>query len=227
MRETTKCRIHEAVFVTSGLHPAILAAENLSLVRAGRTVARGVSLRLEPGKATLLRGPNGAGKTTLMRTLAGLLAPGAGTLRVETPDGARGDPGDLRAAAVFFGHLNALKSALTVWENLRFWTRLYGVRAEEEIGPALDAMELGPLARRRAGDLSAGQKRRAAFCRVLLSRKAIWLLDEPTASMDARAADLFRAGVESHCARGGSALIATHDSIAIEGAAAVELVAAA
>ncbi len=204
---------------------ASLVAQGVSLARSGRTVARGVSLTLAPGSATLLRGANGAGKTTLMRTLAGLLTPAEGTVRVKTAKGALEDPADLRAASVFFGHLNALKPSLTIIENLRFWSRLYG-HSGEKIEEALIAMGLAELSARRAGDLSAGQKRRAAFCRVLLSRKPIWLLDEPTASMDARAAERVCERVAAHCAGGGAALVATHDPITIAGAQSVELVAA-
>ena len=114
--------------------------------------------------------------------------------------------------AVFFGHTNATKDTLSVIDNLRFWATLYGAQ-EREIGGALDALSLKHLHDRRVETLSAGQQRRVGFCRVLLSNKKTWLLDEPTASMDADAVAVFKALVSQHVDEDGSVLIATHDNL--------------
>ena len=133
-----------------------LIAENLVLSRAGRTVVDGLSLQLGAGEALLLRGPNGSGKTTLLRALAGFLAPAAGVMRLDDAPAER-EPGEL---AHFVGHLDGIKSHLTVAENLAFWADYLGAADDARVGAALDGFGLAPLADIPAGYLSAGQKRR-------------------------------------------------------------------
>jgi len=175
--------------------PGPLATTDLAVSRGGAAVLAGLTIAVQPGAALVLRGPNGAGKTTLLRTLAGLQPPLAGTI-APGPD-----------AMAYASHADGLKATLTVAENLRFWARLHGHRA---IAPALDAFGLAPLAGRAAGLLSAGQKRRLGLARLLLTRRPVWLLDEPTVSLDAATVARFAAVLRAHMAHGGIAVIATH-----------------
>lgn len=198
-----------------------LVAENLVLSRAGRTVVDGLSLRLGAGEALLLRGPNGSGKTTLLRALAGLLAPAAGVMRLDDAPAER-ERGEL---AHFIGHLDGIKSHLTVGENLAFWAVYLGGGGNPTV--ALDGFGLAPLADIPAGYLSAGQKRRLALARLVAVRRPLWLLDEPTVSLDTEAVELLVAAIAAHLAGGGLAVIATHVDIALAGAQTLRLVAAA
>lgn len=166
---------------------------DLACRRGQITVLRGVSLTVAPGEALVLRGPNGAGKTTLLRTLAGLTPPMSGTV---DPD-----------ACAYAGHADGLKGQLTVTENLTFWARIFGT---DDIAPAIAAFDLAPLLDRRAADLSAGQKRRTALARLPLTGRRIWLLDEPTVSLDAANVALFARTVAAHLTGGGGAILATH-----------------
>jgi heme exporter protein A len=175
----------------------LLRVIGLGCARGGIRVLKDVSLALSPGSALVLHGPNGSGKTTLLRTLAGLQPPVAG--RVEA------DPESLAYAA----HADGLKPALTARENLEFWARLYG-RSGAGTGDALDAFGIGTLVDRRAHDMSAGQKRRLSLARLLVTGRPVWLLDEPTVSLDTEAVGLFAEAVRRHLAGGGAALIATH-----------------
>lgn len=178
-----------------------LEAEALTVARGGVPVLSNLSFMLEPGQVMLLRGPNGAGKTTLLRTLAGLQPPMAGQI-------------GLPPEAIAYGaHADGIKATLTVAENLSFWAEIYGsARAEE----ALETFNLTALSGRMAASLSAGQKRRLGLARLLVTERPIWLLDEPTVSLDAASVEIFASAVRTHVSGGGAALIATHIDMGLE-----------
>ncbi|WP_278922385.1 heme ABC exporter ATP-binding protein CcmA [Pseudophaeobacter profundi] len=172
-----------------------LNVSDLCIARGGLPVLEGVSFILRPGGALILRGPNGIGKTTLLRSIAGLQPPLGGEVR----------GGEDRIA--YSAHSDGLKSALTVTENLQFWASVFGTRSIEA---ALAAYDLTALHDRPAGTLSAGQKRRLGLSRMLVTGRPIWVMDEPTVSLDQASVALFAAAVQAHLASGGLALIATH-----------------
>ena len=186
----------------------VIKVRNLAVARGGVTVLQDLSFRVDPGQALVLRGPNGSGKTTLLRTLAGLQPVVAGDIDC-LPD-----------AVAYAAHADGLKSSLTVAENLGFWAAIYG-------GPAIDravqAMDLPNLIRRRAGELSAGQKRRLGLARLLVTGRPLWLLDEPTVSLDVASVALFAGVVRQHLADGGAAIIATHVDLSLPEARLLDL----
>ena len=188
-----------------------LTADNLTCVRGGREVFRGLSFGLKSGDALLVTGRNGAGKSSLLRMIAGLVRIAAGTLAVE---GGHQDS-TLGEQAHYLGHLDALKPALTVSENLQFWAEYLGP-ASGDITPALQAVDLTSLADLPAAYLSAGQRRRLSLARLVAVPRAIWLLDEPTSALDAasqgRLADLMR----RHLTSGGMIVAAAHGAIGLE-----------
>lgn len=178
-----------------------LTLDNLSVMRGGIAVLDGVSFSLKAGQALVLRGPNGIGKTTLLRTIAGLQPALSGS--VATPD----------ESIAYAAHSDGIKHVLSVRENLEFWAAVFGTG---DISPALKAFALEPLADRPAGALSAGQKRRLGLARLLVTGRPIWVLDEPTVSLDVEAVQMFAAAIRAHLAGGGIALIATHIDLGLE-----------
>jgi heme exporter protein A len=184
----------------NGANP-LLAGQNLTLVRGGRQLFEGVSLSVAAGDFLLLRGPNGAGKSSLLLTLAGLLRPATGTI---TPDETR--PLHLLA------HSSAVKTRLTLAENLQFWRKVNGLSGIS-VEAALERVGLGGLGGIEAGHLSAGQTRRLAIARLLVTDRRIWLLDEPLAALDDAGARLLAALVAERVASGGGVIAATHDDI--------------
>ncbi|MBA4129956.1 MAG: heme ABC exporter ATP-binding protein CcmA [Hyphomicrobium sp.] len=185
-----------------------LSVKHLVVDRGARRIVDDLSFAVEAGEALVLVGPNGAGKTTVIRTVAGLIGVAGGSIALEGGDAER----ELPAQAHYIGHLNALKPSLTVEENLRFWAAYLGggVVDGAAIDAALLAFDLEPLAMIPAGYLSAGQKRRACLARLIATPRPLWLLDEPTVSLDAASVALLAKQVGQHVAGGGLVLAATH-----------------
>lgn len=193
-----------------------LSGEGLAATRGGRTVFEDVGFALAPGEMLVVTGPNGSGKSTLLRLVAGLLRPSAGALRAEPAPEA-----GLGSAAHYFGHLDALKPALTVADNLGFWRRVYGGTGDLEA--ALDAVGLAHLIDLPAERLSAGQKRRVALARLLVSERPLWLLDEPATALDAAAEAMLGRLIAAHLHGGGLVMAAIHRPLAIEPTARLAL----
>jgi heme exporter protein A len=197
-----------------------IAVEGLACQRGGRIVVPALSFEVEAGRGLILRGPNGAGKTTLLRTIAGFLPPASGWVRVSGPSGERSG-GD---CFHYIGHANGIKPRLSVIENVSFWQRYYGGSADMEAAEeALDAFGLINLAEYRAAHLSQGQTRRLCLARLLAARRPIWLLDEPSVSLDTASTQRLEAAIAAHLAGGGIALISTHLDLALDAVAVLQL----
>ncbi|HET6198605.1 MAG TPA: heme ABC exporter ATP-binding protein CcmA [Acetobacteraceae bacterium] len=192
----------------------MLQAAGLAAFRGERLVFSDVDLAVAAGGALLLTGPNGSGKSTLLRVLAGLLRPAGGTLLWEAED-ALADLALHARRVAYVGHQDAVKPGLTAAENLRFAARLRG----SSVRVALAAVGLDELADLPGRMLSAGQRRRLALARLVLSGAPLWLLDEPTLGLDAASVERFGSVLEAHRAGGGIVVAATHLPLPLDGAA--------
>ncbi len=180
------------------------SGQNLSCLRGHVLVFENLSFALTQGQLLALTGPNGSGKTSLLRLMAGLQAPAKGEITWE--DSSTDSAPNL--SLHWIGPENALKPALTVVENLEFWRSADA--GTEALATALGKLNLVSLANTPVRHLSAGQKRRAALARILLAERPLWLLDEPATNLDDHNAAMLGGLIKEHTARGGMAVIATH-----------------
>jgi heme exporter protein A len=184
----------------------LLELRAIACERGGRRLFEGLDLALGPGGAALVTGPNGAGKSSLIRLAAGLLRPAAGEA--------------LRHSSVALADEGlALDPKLGLAAALAFWARLDG----GDSAAAMAAMGLAPLAEVPVRMLSTGQRRRAALARVVASGAPLWLLAEPANGRDGDGEARLEAAMAAHRAGGGAILAASHQPLALPGAARIEL----
>ena len=186
-----------------------LAAHGIACQRGGRLLFADLSFTLKPGEGLLVTGPNGAGKTSLLRLIAGLLPLNAGSF-------ASGDDAvPLPELCHYVGHANGIKSALTLQENVAFWVDFLG-GGDADLDDALAMFGLEGLKDLPAGLLSAGQKRKLALLRLFAAPRPIWLLDEPSVSLDAASVKVLDKAIAQHLGEGGIAVVASHTSLKVK-----------
>ena len=190
----------------------MLEVTQLHLWRGERHVLRGLSFSLGAGQVLQLLWPNGAGKTSLLRCIAGFLQPESGHIRWEGHATSDDVPAFCRDLA-YLGHDLALKGDLTVEENLRFGLAVRRPVDAAQILAALTDVGLGAYVDEPVRRLSAGQQRRVALARLSLWGARLWLLDEPVSNLDAAGQALVIESIGRHLARGGAALLSTHQPL--------------
>jgi heme exporter protein A len=191
-----------------------LTAEKLACARGERQLFDGLSFRVRAGQALAVEGANGAGKTSLLRLIAGFLAPAAGRILVKTGDNESDDAEERGRQVGWLGHLDGLKPQMTVGEQLSFYARLYAV-GDADLPSVLAQVGLGARAEFPCRYLSAGQRRRLALARLVVSRRPLWLLDEPFAALDTSGQALVSHLMARHCGDGGIIIAATHDPLGL------------
>ena len=193
-------------------------ADDLAVSRGDMLIFSGVSLSLKGGEGLILTGPNGAGKSTALRAMLGLVGGASGEASFFATQEAEGQP--LAVAAHYLAHQNAMKPEMSARENLVFWQAFmgdFGGGTGVEVDEACDAVGLYDVLDLPFGFLSAGQKRRIAFARLLCSHRPVWLLDEPTAALDTAAKALLSTLMNAHLSAGGIVIAATHEPLNVAG----------
>ena len=188
----------------------MLTVSSLTVSRGERVLFRDLSFELASGEAVALTGANGAGKTSLLRALAGFIRPDAGTVAF-----ADIEPAEARASHIhWLGHLDGLKTGRRAREELTFQARWAGADADG-IAAAVDVLALEPLLDLEVRKLSAGQRRRLAFARLITAPRPLWLLDEPFAPLDTRWRAALGLMMQAHLDKGGAILAAVHDPLPV------------
>ena len=161
------------------------------------TVHAPLTFSVKAGEVVYVIGPNGSGKSTLLNLIAGILPL---------------QKGSIEAKSLFYcGHETGLKESLSIGENINFRCDLYGGRSREEQEEALSLFRLEKMKKRLVGTLSAGQKRQVALISGVLSKRPLWILDEPLSHLDTQAKDIFKVVLSNHLQKGRAAIIAAHD----------------
>ena len=191
----------------------MLEVINLACTRGDRPLFRDLSFALKPGELLHIRGENGSGKTTLLRTLCGLSQPAAGEVRW---NGQRiqDQSEDFREQLCYVGHGNAIHGDLTPVENLQFEACL-GTEDRIDAKPALESLGLGRVTRLPAKLLSQGQKRRVALARLVVLKRALWVLDEPFTALDVRAVERLLISLTQHLTQGGLCILTSHQEVTV------------
>ena len=187
-----------------------LSGRSVRCVRGGREVFSSLDFETSSGEALAVTGPNGSGKTSLLRLIAGLLTIADGSIGLEGGETEL----TLPEQSHYLGHRDALKSALSVMENLSFWRDFLGGEVFDA-GASLAAVGLDHAAHLPAAYLSAGQRRRLSIARLLVVRRPVWLLDEPINALDTAGQSMFAALMGDHLSRSGLIVAATHSPLGI------------
>ena len=197
--------------------PAVLSVVELRKIYGAVTAVDGVSFSVRRNEIVGLLGPNGAGKTTIINMILGVLSPTAGAIAIEGLDLAkrRGKaPERTNFAAVYA----PLPGNLTVYQNLRIFGMIYGVRQlAHRIEALLGQFDLGEFRDARCGVLSSGEQTRVCLAKAMLNQPNLLLLDEPTASLDPATAREIRAKIRDLAAAGtGGVLWTSHNMYEVE-----------
>ncbi len=190
----------------------------LTCVRGDRRVFADLDFSVASGEMLILTGHNGSGKSSLLRVMAGLIAPRLGALAINDIT-ISDEPAWHRSNITYAGHLPGLKPMMTLRENLLHYTRIVrGSEVEDgEIDQAAKALYLSQLVDEQLRYFSQGQTHRAALLKLVMSRRPIWLMDEPTVGLDANSRKALAGIMQQHLASGGIIIAATHDPLGIEG----------
>lgn len=192
----------------------LLEVRGLRCERVGRLLFENVDFVLGTGGILQVAGPNGCGKTTMLRTLAGLSERCTGTILWRGKPLARARY-EYLSETLYLGHDAAVKPALTPLENLRWHAGLWGRTRDIAMAQSLARLGLAPFRDTPAQNLSAGQRRRIALARLLLSPARLWILDEPFTAIDLAGVTQLENLIVEHAATGGAVLLTTHHQLAL------------
>ncbi len=194
---------------------ASLEAQNLQCIRDFRMLFSCLNLQLQNGEAVQVQGPNGAGKTTLLRILCGLRSPDEGKILWKGRDIAE-DRAEFQATLAYVGHAHGIKGDLTPLENLRFWSTIHPVKQDLIISEVLQAVGLGAYENILSRRLSAGQRRRVAIARLLITDARLWILDEPFTAIDTEGIRMIEKVISQHVEQGGMAVLTSHQPVTLD-----------
>ena len=189
--------------------------KNISCIRGNKLLFKNLNFKLNNNQLLVIKGANGSGKTTLLKILSGLLNPISGSIIVNKKN-INLLKDEYFKQFEYIGHENAIKSALTVRENLNFYLKIKKSLDKKNFEKAIKIFNLKNLLDIKIENLSSGEKRRVSLSRLILSNSKMWFLDEPTNGLDKKNASIFFKILKQHLNSNGLAIIASHDEIKIK-----------
>lgn len=190
----------------------MLTTQSLSFIRKDQNLFQNLNFTVKPGEILQINGTNGSGKTTLLRLLAGFLKPSSGDIHY-LQTSIFNPQHNYQTQIAYLGHTNAIKPALTLKENLISHCKLMGATHALEIEPLLEAFQLQSAYQKLAYQLSAGQQRKLALIKIILTEKPIWILDEPLTALDQSSIATLMDYVHQHLTKQGMMITATHQPL--------------
>jgi heme exporter protein A len=189
-----------------------LSAHEVSCERDDRLLFEDLTVSVKKGDLIQLVGPNGAGKTTLLRLMAGLNQDFEGEVCWQG-ENIQTCFHDYARQRLYIGHLSAIKKVLTPLENLRWFVSSWPEVTEDDLWQALEELSLAGYEDLPCQQLSAGQQRRVALARLLVTPTPLWILDEPFTALDKAGVEWLEAQLARHVVSGGSVLITSHHAL--------------
>ena len=188
-----------------------LTGSSLSCKREGKLIFSKLSFKIKSGELCFIKGPNGSGKSTLLRLLAGFIKVQTGKITLNKIN-ITNKLDKIYNNFFYLGHNNTLKNYLTVKQQINFWEGL----SQKKYDLDLDSFNLKKILDRKIYECSEGQKRRIGLSRLTIDDKRIWLLDEPTNSLDIENIEILRKHLQLHQKKGGVAIIASHEAFILK-----------
>ncbi len=194
----------------------LLSVENLAFERDDSCLFSGVNFSVDGGDILQIEGANGSGKTTLLRLLTGSLQPSAGEISYLGQSLSQCRYNYL-SDMLYIGHQPAVTLNLSAEENLRWMIATSAQSNTLSIEEALTQVGLAGYSDIPCYALSAGQHRRVALARLLISEARLWYLDEPFTSIDKQGVAFLQSCLQQHRAKGGAVILSTHQDLALTG----------
>jgi heme exporter protein A len=189
-----------------------LSVHDVGCERDDRILFENLNIAVQKGDLIQLVGPNGAGKTTLLRLMAGLNQDFSGEVRWKGKN-IQSCFHDYARQRLYIGHLSAIKKVLTPLENLRWFVSSWPEVKEDDLWKALEEVTLAGYEDVPCQQLSAGQQRRVALARLLVTPTPLWILDEPFTALDKEGVAWLEQQLAHHVEKGGSVLITSHHAL--------------
>ena len=190
-------------------------AKNISCIRGNKLLFKNLNFTLFNKELLHIKGANGSGKTSLLKIISGLLKPISGSIKFNKKN-INISKDEYFKQFEYIGHENAIKSALTVKENLNFYLKIKKSLDKKNFENAVKIFNLKNLLDIKIENLSSGEKRRISLSKLILSNSKMWFLDEPTNGLDKKNTSIFFKILKQHLKSNGLAIIASHDEIKIK-----------
>jgi len=189
--------------------------KNISCIRGNKLLFKNLNFKLNNKELLIIKGANGSGKTTLLKILTGLIRPISGSIIINKKK-INISKDEYFKYFEYIGHENAIKSALTVRENLNFYLKIKKNLTKKNFDKAIKVFNLKNLLDIKIENLSSGEKRRVSLSKLILSNSKIWFLDEPTNGLDKVNTKKFYNILKQHLQLNGLAIIASHENMKIK-----------